>query len=248
MFVTLVREPNLTGRVVNQLEALIVDRRLQPGDRLPAINELTQQFGVSRTVIREAIGALAARGLLEVRHGSRTVVSRPSAETVAQSMSHYLRGRTALDIAKVSHVRRVLEIEIAGCAAQQRTAQDLAQLQTLLAEMAAIVQAAGDRQQHRTRHAQADVAFHTALAYATGNDLFPVMLNSLVDVMMEVREMGFAVPGSLEKALQFHTNIYEQVKAGSVEGARQAMLAHLLDSEEVMRQAATLPEIKSLTH
>ena len=80
MFETLTREPTLTGRVVNQLEALIVDQRLQPGDRLPAINELTQQFGVSRTVIREAIGALAARGLLEVRHGSRTVVSRPSAQ------------------------------------------------------------------------------------------------------------------------------------------------------------------------
>lgn len=245
MFETVVREPTLTGRVVNQLEALIVEHRLQPGDRLPAINELTQQFGVSRTVIREAIGALAARGLLEVRHGSRTVVSRPSAETVAQSMSHYLRtGRAVLDIAKVSHVRRVLEIEIAGCAAQQRTEQDLTQLETLLAEMAAIVQGTGDRALHRMRHAKADVAFHTALAYATGNDLFPVMLNSLVDVMMEVREMGFAVPGSLEKALNFHTAIYEEVKAGSVQGARQAMLAHLLDSEEVMRQASTSPKIK----
>lgn len=244
MFEIVMREPTLTGRVVKQLEALIVDRRLQPGDRLPAINELSQQFGVSRTVIREAIGALAARGLLEVRHGSRTMVSCPSAETVAQSMSHYLRTRrAALDIAKVSHVRRVLEIEIAGCAAQQRTEQDLTQLETLLAEMAAIVQVTGDCQLHRTRHVQADVAFHTALAYATGNDLFPVMLNSLVDVTMEVREMGFAVPGSLEKALNFHTDIYEQVKAGSVEGARQAMLAHLFDAEEVMRQASTLPEI-----
>lgn len=244
MFETLTREPTLTGRVVNQLEALIVDQRLQPGDRLPAINQLTQQFGVSRTVVREAIGALAARGLLEVRHGSRTVVSRPSAETVAQSMSHYLRGRAALDIAKVSHVRRVLEIEIAGCAAEQRTVQDLARLESLLEEMAAIVQATDERQRNRARYVQTDVEFHTALAYATGNDLFPVVLNSLVDVMMEVREMGFAVPGSLEKALNFHTNIYKQVKAGSVEGARQAMLAHLLDSEEVMRQALTLPEIK----
>lgn len=241
MFETVVREPTLTGRVVNQLEALIADRRLQPGDRLPAINELAQQFGVSRTVIREAIGALAARGLLEVRHGSRTVVSRPSVETVTQSMRRYLRtGRSALDIAKVSHIRRVLEIEIAGCAAQQRTAQDLTQLETLLAEMKAIVHATGDRQLHRARYVQTDVDFHTALAYATGNDLFPLMLNSLVDVMLEVREMGFTVPGSLEKALNFHTAIYEQVKLGNVEGARQAMLAHLLDSEEVMRQALAL--------
>jgi GntR family transcriptional regulator, transcriptional repressor for pyruvate dehydrogenase complex len=246
MFETMVREPTLTGRVVNQLEALIVDRRLQPGDRLPAINELAQQFGVSRTVIREAIGALAAKGLLEVRHGSRTMVSRPSAETVAQSMSHYLRtGRSAPDIAKVSHVRRVLEIEIAGCAAQQRTQQDLTRLETLLAEMTTIVQATDNRQLYRTRYAQTDVDFHTALAYATGNDLFPMMLNSLVDVMMEVREMGFTVPGSLEKALNFHSAIYEQVKAGNAEGARQAMRAHLLDSEEVMRQASALTQEQS---
>lgn len=241
MFEIMTREPNLTGRVVNQLEALIVDRRLQPGDRLPAINELAQQFGVSRTVIREAFGALAAKGLLEVRHGSRAVVRRPSAETVAQSMSHYLRtGRAGLEIAKVSHVRRVLEIEIAGCAAQQRTAHDLARLEALLTAMTEIVQATGDRQRYRARYVQTDVDFHTALAYATGNDLFPMILNSLVDVMMEVRELGFQVPGSLAKALDFHTAIYEQVKASNVEGARQAMLAHLLDSEEVMRQALIL--------
>jgi len=247
MFEIMAREPNLTGRVVNQLEALIVDHRLQPSDRLPAINELAQQLGVSRTVIREAIGSLAARGLLEVRHGSRTVVSRPSAETVTQSMSRYLRaGQTALNIDKVSHVRRVLEIEIAGCAAEQRTAQDLVRLEALLAEMSAIVKAIDNRQTYRPHYVQSDVNFHTALAYATGNDLFPVVLNSLVDVMLDVRELGFVVPGSLEKALHFHTAIYEQVKAGNVEGARDAMRVHLLESEEVMRQALALQAAKAL--
>ncbi len=238
MFKTVARAPNLTSRVTRELEALIVDNQLQPGDRLPAVKELAAKFGVSRTVIREAVGALAARGLLEVRHGSRTVVRHPSAATVIQSMALYLRaGQPELNIAKVSQVRRVLEVEIAGVAAQQRTADDLAKLAGLLDEMAALVGDPAELQTKRDRYVQVDVDFHTALAHATHNELFPLLLNSLVDIMREVRQMGFAVAGSPQRALEFHRAICTQVQQGQAEAARQAMRDHLVDSEAVMRRA-----------
>jgi GntR family transcriptional regulator, transcriptional repressor for pyruvate dehydrogenase complex len=238
MFQSVLREPNLTGRVAAQLEALIVGHRLQPGDHLPAMSDLARQFGVSRTVIREAIGALAAKGLLEVRHGARTTVRHPSAEAVTQSMARYLRaGQAALDIEKVSHVRRVLEVEIAGCAAAARTAAELARLESLLQEMTAIVEDRDNPQTHRRRYVQIDVEFHATLAHATGNELFPLLLNSLADILLDVRELGFDVVGSRERALEFHRAIFEQVQLGNVEGARQAMHDHLVDSEAVMRQA-----------
>jgi GntR family transcriptional repressor for pyruvate dehydrogenase complex len=241
MFQSVIREPNLTGRVTQQLEALIVERHLQPGDSLPAMPELARQLGVSRTVIREAIGALAAKGLLEVHHGSRTRVRHPSAETVAQSMMRYLRvGQPEIDIAKVSHVRRMLEVEIAGCAAERRNEGDLAQLAGLLAEMAAIAQETGEINKHRARYVKLDVGFHAGLAEATHNELFPLLLNSLVDTMLEVRELGFDVPGSPARAQEFHHAIYTAVQVGDPERARQAMREHLFDSEKVMRQALAL--------
>lgn len=246
MFQSVSRELNLTGRVTSQLEALILENHLQPGDRLPALPELAQRFGVSRTVVREAVGALAAKGLLVVRHGSRAVVRHPSADTVAQSMSLYLRaGQPQLDIAKVSQVRRVLEIEIAGFAAEHRTEADLQQMAGFLTEMAALVGKESILQANQVNYMRCDVNFHTALAEATHNELFALLLNSLVDIMLEVRGLSFAVPGAPQQALAFHRAIYEQVLARNVAGARQAMHAHLVDSEEVMRQGVALRAVSS---
>src|SRR5262245_18269788 len=82
MFQTIVREETLATRVTGQVESLIIESRLQPGVQLPAERQLASQFGVSRTVIREAVRSLVAKGLLDVKPGSGTVVSTPSARSV----------------------------------------------------------------------------------------------------------------------------------------------------------------------
>jgi GntR family transcriptional regulator, transcriptional repressor for pyruvate dehydrogenase complex len=241
MFKVVPRELNLTGRVTSELEALIVGNRLQPGDRLPAVRELAEQYGVSRTVIREAIGALAARGLLEVRHGSGTVVSRPSAEVVTQSMRLYLRsGEPKLDYAKVSQVRRILEVEIASLAAENRTPEDLAVMEENVGAMAQMVSQEEVDQVERERFVRNDLAFHDALAQATHNELFPLILNSIADIMFEVRQLGFYVPGAPSHALEAHRLIFERVRAGDPAGARQAMEDHLEVSAEILRQGIDL--------
>lgn len=244
-FKTVLREPSLTQRVTHELEAQILKNNLQPGERLPAVQALAEQFGVSRTVIREAIGALAAKGLLEVRHGSRTLVRRPGVETVQQSMALYLRTGQGLDQAKVNQVRRVLEVEIAAIAAERRTEEDLAALKTLLDEMTEIVHNQADLPSHRERFIANDVEFHAALARATHNELFALLLNAIADIMLEVRQLGFTVPGSTDHALTAHRAIFDQIKAANPEGARYSMRQHLLDSEEILRQALTMQRIMS---
>jgi GntR family transcriptional regulator, transcriptional repressor for pyruvate dehydrogenase complex len=234
LFKAVPREATLANRVTGQIEALIVEGRLQPGQRLPSERELADQFGVSRTVVREAVRGLVAKGLLEVRPGSGTLIRSPSARAVSQSMTLFLRaGQPQLDYAKVHEIRRVLEVEIAGLAAERRTDADLARLEGILSEMAAI-------HENRDRFAQNDVAFHSALAAATHNELFSILLDSVVDIMLKVRQMGFDVPGSPANALKFHRAICEQVRASDPAGAREAMRAHLVDSESVMRQALDL--------
>jgi GntR family transcriptional repressor for pyruvate dehydrogenase complex len=237
------REPSLTSRVTSELESLILKNQLHPGDRLPAVQELADQFGVSRTVIREAIGALAAKGLLEVRHGSRTTVRSPSAEAVQQSMALYLRaGQADLDQTKIDQVRRVLEVEIAGIAAEQRTEEDLASLTTLLDEMT-IIHATGESPTTRDHFVVNDVKFHAALAQATHNELFVLLLNAIADIMLKVRHLAFSVPGSIDHAMAAHRAIFEKIRAGNPEGARQSMRLHLMGSEEILRHALAMQRI-----
>ena len=223
------REETLTQRVTNLIENLIVERRLQPGDRLSSVRDLADQFGVSRTVVREAVGGLVAKSLLEVRHGSGITVSRPTAQSVAQSMSHFLRGGQH-EYHKVLEVRRTLEIEIASLAAQRRTAADLGNLRALLDEMASL-QDGGEQFVHN------DVAFHAVLARATQNELYVLLLDSIAPLLIEVRRLALSAPGGRAGALQYHPAIFEQVKARNASGARGAMRRHLHEAESTMRAA-----------
>jgi GntR family transcriptional repressor for pyruvate dehydrogenase complex len=234
LFQAIERGSTLANRVTRQMEHLIVEGHLKPGDRLPAERELAQQFGVSRTVVREAVRALVAKGLLEVRPGSGTVVSSPTKDAVAQSMSLLLRtAQLEIDYDKVHEIRRILEVEIAALAAQRRTRQDLERMEEILRK-------ASEIEEDRNCFAECDVAFHAALARATHNELFSVLLDSVVDIMLKVREMGFSVPGTPARAFRYHQAILEQIKAGDPERARQAMREHLIESEDTMRRALTL--------
>lgn len=237
MFKLIEREDTLASRVTEQVEVLILERSLKPGTRLPAERELANQFGVSRTVIREAVRALVAKGMLEVRQGSGMVVSTPTAQNVAQSMSLLLRGTgDGLEMQKVMEVRRLLEVEIAGVAAERRTAKDLETMKKILDENEGVFL-------ERERFVAWDIAFHSALAAATHNELFSILLDSIAATMKKVRELGFNVARTPERALKYHRLILEKVGAGDADGARRAMEEHMSEAErtlaEGMRKAKT---------
>jgi GntR family transcriptional regulator, transcriptional repressor for pyruvate dehydrogenase complex len=228
VFPAIEREASLASRVTSHLEGLIVDNQLRPGDRLPSERHLAQQFGVSRTVIREAVRSLAARGLLDVRSGSGTVVGALPFDSAAESMGLLLNlGITSgrIDLDKVMEVRRMLEVEIAGLAACHATPQDIASLVAILSE-------AESGFEDEETFVRTDVAFHAALARATQNELFLVLLASIGDVLVQLRHLGWRTPGAATRALAYHRKVLESVKAGDVNGARQAMDAHMDEARE----------------
>jgi GntR family transcriptional repressor for pyruvate dehydrogenase complex len=234
LFEAVTRETTLVTRVAQQIEDLIIQGRLQAGDQLPPEKELTRQFKVSRTVVREAVSGLIAKGLLETRPGGGLVVSSPSAQSVSQSITLMLRGGKAeLDFAKVMEVRRTLEVEIARLAALRRTDEDIQQLEEILR---VTEEACADRD----RFAQCDVEFHSALARATHNELLSVLLDSISDVMFTVRQLGYEVSGTPERALRYHWDVFEQVKAGDPEGARRAMSRHMDEAEHTLRRVQAM--------
>src|SRR5262245_28566351 len=124
LFEQVAREPRLSDKVADMMLETILSRRLQVGDRLPSERELGEQFGVSRTVVREAVRALVAKGVIEVRSGSGLRVAAVDAAAVSESMSLFLRGGS-LDFEKVHEVRTLLEVHIAGIAAERATTEDV---------------------------------------------------------------------------------------------------------------------------
>ena len=87
------------------------------------------------------------------------------------------------------------------------------------------------------RWAAADVAFHNAIAVATHNPLYPVLLGSIADMLIEVRLTGAGLKDTPERALAYHRAIYERIAAGDRAGARKAMQDHLRESEETFKRA-----------
>ncbi|MGD0409272.1 MAG: FadR/GntR family transcriptional regulator [Candidatus Limnocylindrales bacterium] len=217
------REPRLSDKVASRILEVIVDSSLDAGEALPSERDLGTQFGVSRTVIREALRSLAGKGVVEMTQGRGLRVARVEPSTVRESMSLYLRSRPALDYARVHEVRALLETEVAGIAAERATASDLEALFDSCEQMAQVL---SDPQSA----AEADVAFHRLLAQSTHNELFTVLLDAIAGPLVEIRVETFeTVDHRADVALDAHRTIYREVSRRASQAARAAMCEHLDD-------------------
>src|SRR3954454_4666897 len=156
------REPRLSDKGAELLRDGILSRRLPVGTPLPSERELGEQFGVSRTVIREAVRALAAKGIVEARSGSGLRVSQIDEAAASESLSWYIRGG-GFEYRKVHELRSMIEVGMAGLAAERRTDDHVG---TLKAAHAKFVRTLGDVD----AAARADLDFHALIARATEND------------------------------------------------------------------------------
>jgi GntR family transcriptional regulator, transcriptional repressor for pyruvate dehydrogenase complex len=226
-----VRADRLSDQVARQLEALVITNAIKPGEKLPSERELCELLGVSRTVVREAVRALVVKGLLDVRRGGGTLVRSPDPRLVSEMMTMMLRSGSG-DVAfpHVHEVRRLLEVEIAALAAERRDEDDLARIEAQLRLMV-------EHEHNPERWAEADVAFHSAVAVATHNPLYPVLLGSIADMLIEVRRTGVRLADTPQKAYEHHQAIYDRIRAQDRLGARKAMQDHLRESEQTFQKA-----------
>jgi GntR family transcriptional repressor for pyruvate dehydrogenase complex len=232
VYAPLHREPTLADRATLQLQSLILNRAFHPGDRFPSERELGERLGVSRTVVREALRALSTKGLVEVRDGAGAYVQAPSTDLVSELLGICVSHMETGDVnsGHILEMRRILEIEMSGLAAERRGAEDLAEMERLLELM---VRPGNSREDWATF----DYQFHDTVAVASKNPLFPIVLRSISEVLMRGRLMGVRLPDYQTKALHHHRNVYEAIRAGSSEKARLAMADHLREAEQTMRRA-----------
>lgn len=223
---------SLVERARQQLESLILNGSLPAGERLPTERKLGEMLGVSRTVIRESMRLLAAAGLVKVTSGSGTYVQAPGANVVRDSLNLLLRA-SQLTPEQIYEVRSVLEVNVAGLAAERADDEEIA---AMAAENSALVPdnlPAGEYARH-------DLLFHIRLAEATRNPLFLSLINSLSTVTIRTMwQMYAASPETSKRQVRTeeHTAILEQLKAHNVEGAREAMSRHMAASLLRLRAA-----------
>lgn len=208
----------LSDQVTAELEQLILEEYL-PGDRLPTEPELCARFGVSRTVVRDALRTLASIGLVAVRQGTGIVVTRPPAETLTHMLSVRLQA-SELTVGDVLDARRALETALAVEASQRGNAADWRSLRRDYDHLVEHV-TAGSSDAAQAAH----IEFHRRLLHALHLPALELMLLPLQEVILLSQ-----LPPDLEDPsywdLPGHRAIVEAMEGGSRAAVRTAMEQH----------------------
>ena len=234
----------LYQQVAQQLQEMILDGELKPGDKLPPERQMAEQMGVSRTVIREAVKTLEQRGLVKVLTGDGTYVSQIDPGIVSESLGRFIRQRVSSfedPLDNLSEVRRMLEIEIAGLAADRAQPEDVAAMEEALMQMESAAALPKDNLDRMERWVAADLAFHNTLAQASQNPLLPMLLEPMSSHLLEFRRMASSAPGAMEDALNYHRKLLERVRTHEASACRDIMREHLEKAAEWARLIETTP-------
>lgn len=219
------------SEVVQALEDKILQGGLAPGDPLPSEREISAQMGVSRTVVREAIGRLASLGLVRSIHGSGTRVETPTGRQISVGFERLLRWSDCR-LEDLAEVRLPLETSIAASAALHRTENHLEMLDETQ-------QVLGDPGRSLKAHVKADLEFHAILAEATGNPIFQMVLSPIQELLIESRRQTLGSHGA-ELAHRHHARILAAVREGDAQRASQAMREHIEANFEHLHAATEI--------
>jgi GntR family transcriptional regulator, transcriptional repressor for pyruvate dehydrogenase complex len=227
------RGRGLAHALVDDFGVRIRDGALRPGDKLPTESEIMQSFGVSRTVVREALSKLQAAGLVETHHGVGTFVLQPRTSGVFRLDAGDIA--TSVDVLAVLELRISLETESAGLAASRRSEEQLQAMRQALDDFERNVSAAGDT-------VAPDFRFHLQIAQSTGNPYFADIMSHLGTTIIprtRINAIRTADPSGayLSRVNREHEEIYAAIARRDPESARAAMRIHLTNSRERLRMA-----------
>jgi GntR family transcriptional repressor for pyruvate dehydrogenase complex len=223
----------LSAQTLGQLLGSLKDGTFKAGSKLPSQNELIEKFGVSRTGIREALQSLAALNLIEIRPGLGCFVKAVSPEYIinADVLAVLLEKEAILEVIET---RKIVEAGTAGLAAQRAIEEDFWFMEDALNRVEKAV-ARGETV------AQVAAAFHVAVARASHNCVLEKLVRSFIHLMAKAGEL---LETSVEDLAAFkqheltsHRELYEVIREGSADRAREAMLHHISHSESLIVEA-----------
>src|SRR5882724_197059 len=226
---------SLTSELVARLTDDITSGKIPPGSRLPTEQEMITATGVSRTVVREAVAALRADGLVITRQGIGAFVPENARRPLRIEFDRLSPLRAVLD---VMELRTGIEIESAGLAAERASAPQVRKIVDCLEAISAAIKRGEDA-------IVQDFALHCSIADATGNPQFRRFLEHLGQFIIprETIRGGPGIPRRTygETFQQEHRDIVQAIRAGAVSPARAAMRRHLLNSRKRYQRLAAKP-------
>lgn len=221
-----IKTKKIYEEIVEQLKDMITRGELKPGEKLPAERDMAESLGVSRASVREALTALEAIGILDIRPGDGTFVRQTNISETFAPLALVLAvernpGKQLME------VRRVLETESAALAAVRATEENLTKIEESLAKMKAA--------ESIPLAVEYDLKFHFAIAEATQNTILLRIMNTVADLMHITfranREKLYAIPDKSSQVIAEHDAIYHAIRERKPEKARQYMLEHINNIE-----------------
>lgn len=213
---------SLADQLADAIVSDVIGSELNEGDPLPSTGDLATRYGVSRTVVREALASLTGRGILINSQGRESVVALPGAADLSRLLKFRV-DRESVALSDVVQVRLAVEVIAAELAADQ---VDDAGAAELLALVDALGRSTNDEDYHLS-----DLALHRAIAVASGNALIVLTLDSLTELLLDFRITATshrrARGQSIEVVVDQHRRIVERIAAGDPRGAGSAMREHL---------------------
>ena len=223
-----IRPRKLHEQVAERLQAMILDRQLLPGDKLPSERELQAAFGIGRPAVREALLLLERSGLVVLRSGSpATVVSADPCNLIREmsvAVEHFLAEPQGVQ--ELQMARRLLECSLARESSKHRDQAVLVRLHELLEQSKNYLDDV-------KKFELVDIEFHFTIVQVAGSRVFDVTFGAMSQWLVEQRTIVLSLPGQTDIALADHTAIYEAIAAQDPDAAEAAMRTHLENVERI---------------
>lgn len=215
--------------VAEQLTDMIKNGEVKPGERLASVQQLAEDFNVGRSAIREALSALKAIGLIEMKQGEGTFVKKIDLDLMS-NMIPAARFMQKDDVKELFEIRKIIETGAATLAAKNRTQQDIEKMETALREMK---QAEGDG----TIGEKADIDFHMSIVSASKNGMLVKLVETVSDVMQQSMKEArtlllYSEQRKMDQLYKEHLDIFDAIKAQDSEQAFQKMMDHIVGVEK----------------
>ncbi len=219
-----------TDDVVDRVSRMITSNQMEVGDELPSEQELGEMFGVSKRVVREALRALAAQGVVQTSQGKRAVVG----DTSPVAIEAYFRFMQRMErdcVAELYELREVIEVAAAALAARRATEEDTASARRAVEDMA-------NAAQDVDAYVAGDLAFHSAIIDGAHNRFLTAVMSALSGALHVERELGVRSrirAGGRPRAVREHRAVLEAVEARDAEDAELAMKAHMISGRSDLK-------------
>lgn len=227
VFERIARTDHLHSLVMEQIRLLITEGQLSPGDRLPTEREMAEQFGVSRTVIRDAIKILSGHGILDVRHGSGIFVASVNSQQVIERLSEVVLIEPN-SMQSLFDVRVILETASVAWATERASENKFNDLLLLLEESEKIVLGNSTLSDDQLiTLGEMDNTFHLQICTCANNPVLDLLMKNLLDLLAISRHHSLRIPDRARRSIKEHRAIVNALKSRNSDYSKEAMISHL---------------------